>query len=812
MVFRLRPGGDAADIGPSPPYYSRRRMQRPRMPPAGTPALLTGGRQSPSIRAGRSSVSMSNRTAGRRNNEMEHDPGGGTPVPAAVSAWTPYFGLRRQERFVVPWGLLVLLAAVILVLRVVPAFAGLRQSEALFPVWMHIASESFAITVAILVFAVAWHTYQPDRLANVLILACGCLGMALLDFGHMLSYKGMPDFVTPASPQKAIVFWLAARSIECFTLFAVAVRPWPPLRSRTGRYALLVAVLAFVAAAAYIELARPDRAPVMYVSGEGLTATKVHAEYALIAVLAATAAMMYLRPGRIRRSGSADLFTAILIIVLSELCFTLYENVNEVFSLIGHVYKVVAFMFLYRAAFVAGVREPLQRLSQEVAERRRAEARIEFMAYHDALTQLPNRVLIRDRFDVAAARAHRSGSGVAMIYVDLDNFKTINDSLGHAVGDRLLQTVAGRFTQLLRESDAVARLGGDEFLMILGDVADGEAIAPVLEKLMELTRAPVNVDGHMLHPSLSAGVAIYPDDGGDFDTLLQKADTAMYQAKAMGRNAYRFYDPEMNAGALEKLELRSDLALALERGEFRLHYQPQVDLRTGAIVGVEALLRWQHPQRGLLLPAGFIDIAEESGLIVPIGEWVLQTACRQAAAWRQAGFTLTMAVNISAVQFQRGAIDLRVPAILSAAGLPAEGLELELTESILIHHTDKNLATVRNLNAAGVRLAIDDFGTGYSSLSYLKRFAVDRLKIDRSFVREMVASRDDAAIVRAVIEVARSLGLCTVAEGVESVEVREALRGLQCDQAQGFYFARPMTAELITSRLLQAAPEPPPLP
>jgi diguanylate cyclase (GGDEF)-like protein len=430
-------------------------------------------------------------------------------------------------------------------------------------------------------------------------------------------------------------------------------------------------------------------------------------------------------------------------------------------------------------------------LDQQEEHRRQ----LQYLAYHDVLTGLPNQLLVKDRLFQAVAFADRSGNRVALLFLDLDNFKTINDSLGHPVGDALLRAVAERLVGCIRDTDTLARQGGDEFLVILSDVQSSDDIAALAEKLLERLAMPFQIEGHELSTSASIGIAIHPDDSREFDTLLKKADTALYEAKAAGRNTYRFFTERMNVEASEYLQVRSGLRRALENREFELHYQPQIDLATGAVIGAEALIRWHHPQQGWIPPARFIPIAEDSGQIVAIGEWVLREACRQIAEWRTAGLPdLTVAVNLSGVQFKRGNVERSVLAAIQEFELPARLLELELTESILIKDTESVLATVRRLKDIGVKLSIDDFGTGYSSLSYLKRFNVDKLKIDQSFVRDFTSDPDDAAIVRAIIQMAGSLNLRTIAEGVETVQMRDQLAAYHCDEAQGYYFARPIPA------------------
>ena len=431
----------------------------------------------------------------------------------------------------------------------------------------------------------------------------------------------------------------------------------------------------------------------------------------------------------------------------------------------------------------------------DMSERHAAQQRIEFLAHHDPLTGLPNRLLLRDRMEQAKALATRMRSRVALMFLDLDRFKTINDSLGHPVGDALLKEVVERLKSCVRESDTISRQGGDEFIILLNDVRDGESVSRVADKIHQRMGEPIMLGKHALITSFSIGIALYPDDGDEFDSLLQKADTAMYHAKGAGRNAHRFFTEQMNRQVVEHLTLETQLRRALDNREFVLHYQPQLDLNDGSIVGVEALIRWKSPDGELISPARFIPVAEDSGMIVAIGAWVLGEACRQARAWQDAGLPpFVVAVNLSAVQFKRPDLVNTVINALVLSDLDSQWLELELTESILIQDAEATLDAVRRLKALGVRLSVDDFGTGYSSLTYLKRFAVDKLKIDQSFIRDLVSDPDDAAIVRAIIQMARSLKLKTIAEGVESEELANLLRIFHCDEVQGYWFARPMPA------------------
>ncbi|MBT9538492.1 EAL domain-containing protein [Thiobacillus sp.] len=441
-----------------------------------------------------------------------------------------------------------------------------------------------------------------------------------------------------------------------------------------------------------------------------------------------------------------------------------------------------------------------------VLARQESEARIAFLASHDALTNLPNRALTRDRLEQAIARAQRDSASGALMFLDIDNFKLVNDTLGHATGDALLSMVAARLAQCFRETDSIGRQGGDEFLVVLGETAGTDAIGAVADKITQAMQAPFEVDGHTLSVSLSLGIAAFPADGTDPDELIRKADAAMYHAKDAGRNTHRFFNERMNLDSAEHLQLRTDMRRAIEQNEFVLHYQPQVDLASGAIVGVEALIRWHHPELGMTPPGRFIPIAEACGNIVPIGEWVLREACRQAAAWQAEGLPpMVIAVNLSAVQFRRGNLEETIGRSLHDSGLAPHWLELELTESILLQDTAHMLQLFQRLKVLGVKLSIDDFGTGYSSLSYLRDLAVDKLKIDQSFIRDMARNTGSASIVRAVAQMARSLHLRTIAEGVEDPSVIKLLREYGCDEAQGYHFAHPMPAEACAEFIRRSA-------
>jgi diguanylate cyclase (GGDEF)-like protein/PAS domain S-box-containing protein len=433
-------------------------------------------------------------------------------------------------------------------------------------------------------------------------------------------------------------------------------------------------------------------------------------------------------------------------------------------------------------------------VASDITKTKRTEEYIRHLAYFDALTGLANRTLLREKLAEALANARRHGTEVSILFIDLDHFKTVNESLGHSLGDRLLKIVADRLRSLVKDTDTVARLGGDEFSLMLTETGQ-DAAAGVAQRIFGLFEHPITLDSHTLHVAVSIGISIYPKDGEDAESLLRYADAALYRAKESGRKVFHFFHPEMNEAARERLTLEVELRQAVARREFELHYQPQVELAGHRLVGLEALLRWHHPELGSVSPAKFIPIAENNGLIVEIGAWVLREACRQIKTWRDRGLVgVPVSVNVSAVQIRNGNLMQTLRDILEESGLPGTALELEVTESLMIQDTELILGQFRALKTLGVSVSIDDFGTGYSNLSYLKRFPIDKLKIDRSFVRDIVGNPDDAAIAHAVVSMGRSLRLKVIAEGVENEPQADILRKMGCDEGQGYLFARPMPA------------------
>jgi diguanylate cyclase (GGDEF)-like protein len=441
----------------------------------------------------------------------------------------------------------------------------------------------------------------------------------------------------------------------------------------------------------------------------------------------------------------------------------------------------------------------------DVTERRLAEERIRSLAYHDALTGLPNRVLLRDRLEVAVAQAHRYRHRLALLFLDLDHFKVLNESLGHGFGDRLLRAVAERLQAGRREGDTVARIGGDEFILLLPELEKTQDVARVAGKVLDTVREPFRIDEREIYVTASLGVSLYPDDGDTAEALLKNSDTAMYRAKDEGRDGYQLFTPAMNAAAVQRLSLETDLRRAVGEKDHEVLFQPLVETASGRVFGLEALLRWRHPRRGHVPPAEFIPLAEATGLILPLGAWVLRTACTQAQRWRRLGFgDLRVAVNVSVRQLQQPDFPEQVRRTLLETGLPGRLLDVEITETHAMQNPEAVTAVLRELKALGVSISIDDFGIGYSSLNYLKRLPIDCLKIDQSFVRDVTADADDAAIAAAIVALGHGLKLPVLAEGVETEEQRLFLAGLGCDRMQGFLFSPPLSAPACEAHLARA--------
>ena len=781
---------------------------------------------------------------------------------------------------------------------------------------LHTILEFTSMAISLMVVALAWNLRHLENNSQIMLVGWISLGVLIVDLAHTLSFQGMPALVTESTPQKAITFWLAGRIIAAVGFLLIAVVPsrhWPSRLWFPVSAAVTVAALVAV----WIGIFHTQWVPTFFVPGEGLTLTKRVLEYVLSTTYGVAALLLLLRARREASAELAWLATAAWTLALAELYFTLYGDITDVFNLMGHILKVIAYAMVYRAIFVAGVQDPYRRLTREtsllrslidsvpdlisftdqegrllgvnrafssrfrlepedvvgrtpvavawtdggsrtrlprlsddserfeesvpdstgalqyfdtlqtpyftakgerlgvievsrdVTAQRRAEERIHHLALYDQLTGLPNRVMLGDVAAESFADAALAGRPQALVFLDLDDFKTINDTVGHRVGDLLIQEAARRLSDAAGAGAHVARLGGDEFA-VLAAPSSLTATTELVSRLIAAIDQPFRIERYDLALTASAGIAMFPTDGTAFDELVVRADAAMYRAKQEGRHTYRFFSGDMLANAAERLELLSALRKAVENDELVVHYQPQVSLADDSIVGVEALVRWQHPSLGLVQPGTFIGLAEDSGLILPIGEAVLNRALADAVAWeKEGGRPITVSVNLSAVQFVQTDLAERIRRALLRSGFPPERLELEITETIAMVSPEMAVATIERLHRMGVQVSIDDFGTGYSSMAYLKRFRIDKLKIDRSFVQDLGRDPDDEAIVTAVIHMAKSLRCVVIAEGVETHEQQEFLRSEGCDIAQGFHLHRPMPADQLVVLLMPAVPSAP---
>jgi diguanylate cyclase (GGDEF)-like protein/PAS domain S-box-containing protein len=785
--------------------------------------------------------------------------------------------------------------------------------------FFHTAIELFAVVVAILIFVTGYRAIFSFRKNAVVLLGILFLGVGLLDFLHLMSYVGMPDAISPNSPQKSMFFWLAARLLGASALLLYAgLRTVSEVSIWLKRSALAL-MLVVVTLLAVVGLQWPDRVPALFVPGVGLTPLKIGLEWLVIAIHLTTIVLLWRRRQDLQRECLMALVFAAALSAVSELFFTMLGVVDkDVANAIGHTYKVAAYLYLFHATFNEALKRPLERLEvqhlreklilsaapdgvlwvdssgkillanpametlsgyamqellgqnvdiflpehlrarhaesmrahftaphpramglmdlsllrrdgemlpvdialghwedegaayaiayiRDLTERKQFEDSLKHQATHDELTGLSNRWLFRLQLDQALARASRSGLHVAVLFIDLDFFKTINDSFGHSTGDALLVQVGTRMRGVLREHDTLARMGGDEFAVLLADLASPDEAIGVANKLLASLKTAYTLKGQDVYSGASVGLAFYPDDAPTSEALLRFADMAMYQAKANGRGAYAFYSKDMDQVAHDNMQLHTLLKEAMGRNALQLHYQPQVDVQTGIIVGAEALLRWFDPVLGHVSPARFVPVAEATGLILPLSEWVLETACQQIAVWTQAGTPLRVAVNFSAQQFRQRDLPEQVRQALERTGAQAQWLDIEITESMAMTQPEQAREQLEALVAMGCRVALDDFGTGYSSLAYLKKLPIHKLKIDKSFMDGIPGDASDAAISRAIIALAKSLGMTLIAEGVETDAQLAFLRQHGCETYQGWLFAKAMTAADL-SAMLDAEP------
>ena len=783
----------------------------------------------------------------------------------------------------------------------------------------HTVIELFAVVVAILIFVTGYRAIFSFRKNAVVLLGILYLGVGLLDFLHLISYAGMPDAISPNSPQKSIFFWLAARLLGATALLLYAgLRTVSEVSIQLKRSALALMLLV-VALLAVVGLQWPDRVPALFVPGVGLTPLKIGLEWLVIAIHLSTIVLLWRRRQVLQREClMALVFTAALSAV-AELFFTMVGIVDkDAANAIGHTYKVAAYLYLFHATFNEALQRPLERLEvqhlreklilsaapdgvlwvdqrgkillanpamevlsgytpaelveqnvdiflpehlrarhaesmrshfkaphprsmgmmdlklmrrdgqmlpvdialghwddegepfaiayiRDLTERKQFEDSLKHQATHDELTGLPNRWLFRLQLDQALARAARSGQHVAVLFIDLDFFKAINDSFGHSVGDELLVQAGGRMRNVLREQDTLARMGGDEFAVLLADLVSSNEAMGVASKLLTILKAAYFLKGQDVYSGASLGLAFYPVNAKTGETLLRYADMALYQAKANGRGTYACYSNEMDRLAQDNMQLHTHLKEAIARNGLELHYQPQVDVKSGEIVGVEALLRWFDPVLGHVSPTRFIPVAEGTGLILPLSEWVLETACQQIATWTRDGTPLHVAVNFSAQQFRQPDLPELVRQALVRTGAEAQWLGIEITESMAMIQPERARQQLTALAAMGCRVALDDFGTGYSSLAYLKRLPIHKLKIDKSFMDGIPNDASDAAIARAIMALAHTLGMTLIAEGVETQAQLAFLREHGCETYQGWLFAKAMDAATLT-QWLQAPP------
>ncbi|BBH24906.1 hypothetical protein Back11_62510 [Paenibacillus baekrokdamisoli] len=656
--------------------------------------------------------------------------------------------------------------------------------------FIHSGIEFISFAVSFTMLVLGWLFFVKSLSRQRLLTAALFSIVGLFDMLHALTMEGMPFFRFVGDTTLSLLFAITGQLIGSVGLFFIFRKSDQPI-SAGRRLPVVSAALGFgwLLAGLYFSLA--EWPSIYLLTGQPLVYMLTTVETVIIVAYMLTIGTIMYRNRNEQPQALLTIIQSLVFFLLANLQFVLSSNLHDTDMLMGHIYKLAGYYFLMKGIYFVTIEEPFK-------EQKRSESRINFLAYHDDLTGLSNRRLLTERLNAEIQLAKQQDNQLAIFLLDIDRFKTINDALGHTFGDQMLQAVSQRLRHAVGKPDHLFRMGGDEFVILLPEIeaAEENAAQKHAQSLMGLFDAPFVLGEAEYHVTISLGISFYPRDGESVDLLLKNADTAMYSAK-VHRNEFSSYTPDMNMKAHDRLRLESDLRRALEQEQFMLAYQPLVNLQTGKVVGVEALVRWHHPLRGLLPPGEFIPLTEENGLILPLGEWVLRAACLQNKAWQDAGMTpIMMSVNLSMRQFRQHQLVDRIKSILEQTGMEPRYLELEITESMTsdVEFATETLASLKKL---GVQISIDDFGTGYSSLVYLKRLPIDKLKIDRSFVNELTENGSDAAIVTTITSMAKHLKLKVTAEGVENDEQLHFLREHNCEEAQGYYFTKPIPANLF---------------
>ncbi|BAU27961.1 diguanylate cyclase (GGDEF)-like protein [Aneurinibacillus soli] len=652
---------------------------------------------------------------------------------------------------------------------------------------IHTLLELFSIIVGFSISLQGWVAFPYASSKRRLLFGGAFFAVATIDLFHTLFYKDMPVLVTESSMQKAAWFWIIARITESISFLCILMIKDGKENTYWRKWIYLFSFV-YTSLIIFVVIKYGNYLPMLVNEETGTTLLKSYLEYFVIFLHLTTLVFILLEYKKTRNVAVLSMSSAIIFLLLSEWNFTFYKSVYDFDNVFGHIYKFLGYYFLLEAIYVTSVKEPYLRQVE-------TEKMVNHLAYHDSLTDLPNRLLFNERIRTALMEYEQQNKNFAVFFFDLDRFKHVNDSLGHSIGDLLLQTVAKRLKECIKEPDIASRLGGDEFTILLVDMESMEDLEKKAQAIVDRLSEPYQLNGHEIYMTISMGISLYPEHGQTYHDLIMNADTALYYTKQTGRNGYTFYNNEMNEKSREKLSLGNDLHKALLHDNFLLYYQPQVDVQSGQIIGAEALIRWKHPEKGFISPAEFIPLAEENGLILQMGEWVLRTACQQNKAWQDAGYEpIRMSVNLSMHQFQQKNFIESILRTLEETGLQANYLELEVTESIAMYDIENVIKKLDILDKAGIHVSVDDFGTGYSSLNYLRRLPVHTLKIDQSFVRDINIDWDDTAIVNSIITLAHTLRMNVVAEGVETQEQFAFLKEHGCDRIQGYLVSPPVPA------------------